>query len=106
VRIRPDWTPGLARLAWLLATAPQEALHDPKEAVVLAERAATLEGMRDFRTLDVLAAAYADAGQFDRALSTVDAALQLKPPDPLSGDIGQRQSLYRAHRPYRMSLSK
>jgi tetratricopeptide (TPR) repeat protein len=106
VRLRPDWTPGLARLAWLLATAPQEALHDPKQAVWLAERAATLEGRRDFRTLDVLAAAYADAGMFDRALPTVDAALQLKPPDPLAADIGQRQSLYRAHRPYRMPVSK
>jgi tetratricopeptide (TPR) repeat protein len=106
VRLRPDWTPGLTRLAWLLATAPQEALHDPKQAVWLAERAATLEGLRDFRTLDVLAAAYADAGMFDRALPTVDAALQLKPPDPLADEIGHRQSLYLAHRPYRMSLSR
>jgi tetratricopeptide (TPR) repeat protein len=100
VRLEPDWAPGLSELAWLLATAPEDALHDARQAVRLAEHAADMT-KRDARVLDVLAAAYADAGLFDRALATAEAALGLMPADPLAGDIRHRQLLYRAHQAYR-----
>jgi tetratricopeptide (TPR) repeat protein len=86
VRLEPDWAPGLSELAWLLATAPEE--------------------KRDAKVLDVLAAAYADAGSFDRALATSDAALRLMPDDPLAGDIRSRQALYQAQRPYRIPTGR
>jgi len=101
VRLDPDWAPGLSELAWLLATAPEDALHDTGQAVRLAERAADMTGKREAKVLDVLAAAYADAGSFERAVATAGAALELMPADPLAADIRHRQALYRAHQAYR-----
>jgi tetratricopeptide (TPR) repeat protein len=101
VRLEPDWTPGLSELAWLLATAPEARLHDARQAVRIAEHAADITGNGDARVLDVLAAAYADAGSFDRALATAKAALRLMPADPLAGDIRHRHALYQAHQAFR-----
>lgn len=103
VRLEPEWELGLSNLAWLLATAPEERLHDAKLAVQLAEHAANITRRQDARVLDALAAAYADEGLFDRALATADAALRLMPPDPLAGDIRRRHALYQARRAFRTS---
>jgi tetratricopeptide (TPR) repeat protein len=101
VRLDPDWAPGLSALAWLLATAPEDTLRDAGQAVPLAEHAADMTGKRDAKVLDVLAAAYADEGSFERALATAGAALELMPADQLAADIRHRQVLYRAHQAYR-----
>jgi regulator of sirC expression with transglutaminase-like and TPR domain len=74
-------------------------------AVRLAERAADVTDKRDAKVLDVLAAAYADGGSFDRALATSDAALRLMPGDPLARDIRSRQALYQAHHAYRIQTN-
>lgn len=100
VQLTPDWAPAVASLAWLLATAPDAALRDADEAIRFAERAADLTGRRDASALDLLAAAYAAAGQFDRAVALSQAALGLKPDDRLATAISQRQALYRQHQPY------
>jgi tetratricopeptide (TPR) repeat protein len=102
VRLDPGWAPGLSELAWLLATAPEDALRDGGQAVRLAERAADITGKRDAKVLDVLAAAYADAGSFERALAAAGAALELMPADPPAADIRHRQALYQAHQAYRI----
>jgi tetratricopeptide (TPR) repeat protein len=101
VRLEPDWPPGLIELAWLLATAPEDTLHDASQAVRLAEHAADTTGRGNARVLDVLAAAYADAGSFDRALATAETALRLMPAEPLAGEIRHRRALYQTHQAYR-----
>jgi tetratricopeptide (TPR) repeat protein len=101
VRLRPDWAPALIDLAWLLATAPDDMLRDGSRAVRLAERAVDLTGRREAGALDALAAAYAEAGLFDRALETAQTALQLDPAGPTADAIRARQALYRARSPYR-----
>jgi tetratricopeptide (TPR) repeat protein len=101
VRLQPDWMPGLSELAWLLVTTPSEGLHDPNQAVRLAEHAASITGGREATVLDVLAAAYADAGSFDMAIATAEAALRLTPAGPLASDIRQRRDLYQTNRAYR-----
>ena len=95
VSLKSDSGPALVGLAWLLATVPDSALRDTAEAVRLAERAADLSDRRDPRVLDLLAAAYAASGDFDRAVATAQAALDLKPPDPIAAGIRDRQQLYR-----------
>ena len=102
VGLQPDWAPALSELAWLLATAPEERLHDAKLAVRLAEHAADITGNKDAQTLDRLAAAYADAGAFDRALATAEAALRLTRDEPLASEIRRRHALYQAHQVYRI----
>src|SRR2546426_2355955 len=101
VQLRPDWAPALTDLAWLLATAPDDTLRDGDQAIRLAERAADLTGRRDAGALDALAAAYAAAGLFDRALETTQAAVHLNSSGPIAAAIRERQELYRAHKPYR-----
>ena len=100
--LRPDWPPVLADLAWVLATASDDRLWEPQEAVRLAERAADLTGRRHGRTLDVLGAAYAATGLFDRALQAVEAALRLTDGSPETRrGLLERQQLYQNHQPYR-----
>jgi Tfp pilus assembly protein PilF len=93
--------PSHAGLAWLLATAADDAIRDPEEAVRLAERAATLTSRAEPGVLDVLAAAYAARGEYERALSTLEAAASLSPVQPLAAAMRARQALYAAGRPYR-----
>jgi tetratricopeptide (TPR) repeat protein len=100
VQLKPDWSMAVAALAWLLATAPDEAVRDAADAVRLGERAADLTGRREAEALDVLAAAYAAAGLFDQAIVTSQAALDLNPTPSLTADIRQRQTLYKQRKAY------
>ncbi len=67
----------MQKLAWLLCTCPDERLRDPEEALRFAEKAGELSGNRNPRMLETLAAAQALAGQFEKALATVDLAIEL-----------------------------
>jgi tetratricopeptide (TPR) repeat protein/mono/diheme cytochrome c family protein len=101
VQLKPDWIPAVASIAWLLATAPDAALRDANEAIRFAERAADLTGRHDASALDILAAAYAAAGQFDRAVAASEAALGMKPDAALAAAIRRRLELYTQHKPFR-----
>ena len=72
----PDSPRMLDELAWLLGTYPDSKSRDGTEAVRLAERACVLTERRIPALLDTLAAAYAEAGDFPRAISTVEEALK------------------------------
>ena len=100
VRLRPNWVQAVGQLAWMLATAPVATLRDPDQAIQLAERAASLTGHRDAGVLDVLAAAQAAGGRFDRAVTSCDEALALNPEEPLAGAIRLRRGLYGQRRAY------
>ncbi len=99
--LKPDWPPALANLAWLLAAAPDSARRNSGEAVRLAEHAVELTDGRDPEALDVLGAAYAADGAFDRALDAVSRALRLAPDGgPSSAAMRQRQDLYRRNQAF------
>ena len=71
----PDSPRMLDELAWLLATYPDSKSRDGTEAVRLAERACDLTERRILALLDTLAAAYAETGDFPRAISVAEEAL-------------------------------
>jgi tetratricopeptide (TPR) repeat protein len=100
VRLQPDWIQALSSLAWTLGTVPTTSFGNNDEAILLAEHAVALTEGRDAGVLDILAAAQASAGQFERAVSTCDAALALRPDPVLTEAILQRQTLYRRRQPY------
>jgi Flp pilus assembly protein TadD len=71
----PDSPRMLDELAWLLATYPDSKSRDGTEAVRLAERACALTERRIPALLDTLAAAYAEGGDFPRAINVAEEAL-------------------------------
>jgi tetratricopeptide (TPR) repeat protein len=105
LQVQPDAPDALADLAWLLAAHPNPRFHDPSEAIRLAERASGLTHGQDAAVLDVLAAAYAAAGQFERAIATARAALAALPASASLTDrassIRHRLDLFEKGRPYR-----
>jgi tetratricopeptide (TPR) repeat protein len=100
VEIRPNWIAALTELAWMLSTSPDTSLRDPARAVQLGERAMALVSRPDMHVLDVLAAALASNGQFDRARRTIEAAIRLNPEAARAAGLIDRQRLYEEGRSY------
>jgi Flp pilus assembly protein TadD len=64
-------------LAWLLATSAQTSLRNGEQALQLARRANDATGRKNPVILGTLAAAFAEAGQFDEARSSAREAVAL-----------------------------
>lgn len=100
----PDNPEVLNNLAWLLATGRGRTPEKAREAVRLAEKAAASTGHQDATILDTLAAAYAAADRFDRAIAVAEYAVtvaQAGGDAGLAEEIGQHLALYRAGTAYR-----
>jgi eukaryotic-like serine/threonine-protein kinase len=90
-------------LAWMLATDPHSEVRNGREAVRYGEKAASGSKWKDSTILDSLAAAYAESGQFDQAISAEQQAMLLLKDVSASRDYGLRLELYQARKPYRES---
>jgi len=77
LRLWPGWDKPSQDLAWVLATAPQAEVRDAARARELAEELAERTAYAHANTLDTLAAAYAAAGDFERAEATAQRAVAL-----------------------------
>jgi serine/threonine-protein kinase len=75
-------------LALILATCPDPSLRNGPKAVELAERADQLSGGRDPEILHALSAAYAQTGQFSKAVATARGALGLATDQGKTGLVG------------------
>jgi tetratricopeptide (TPR) repeat protein len=103
LQLAPYDATALGGAAWILATHPDANRRDPKQAVAWAERAWQETQQQDPQVADVLAAAYAAAGQFEQAVPTAEQALQLANAlqrDELAARIQQRLTLYRQGQPF------
>jgi tetratricopeptide (TPR) repeat protein/mono/diheme cytochrome c family protein len=91
------------KLAWILATSPDQSVRDPQEAVRLAREGAQATDRQEPVVLDRLAAAEAAAGNFQAAVAIAreasDIARQLGK-QQLAAQIDARLELYREGRPY------
>jgi tetratricopeptide (TPR) repeat protein len=104
---RDPVSPQLATsLAWALATDEDDGLRNGTEAVRLALEACEATQYGDPAVLDVLAAAYAEAGQFEEAVTTERRALELaqatRQTQPTQA-YEKRLDLYKSGRPFRSS---
>ncbi|MCP4708438.1 MAG: sulfatase-like hydrolase/transferase [Planctomycetes bacterium] len=77
LELNPDETESLKNLALLLATARDESLQAPAEAVQLGRRAAELTDNKRADILDVLSIALAANGQYSEAMEAAEKALAL-----------------------------
>lgn len=103
LRLDPNHVDALNSAAWILATHPDPGLRRPAEAIRLATRAAQLTQQQAPDILDTLGAAYAAAGQFDRAIEMAQSALALTTAaqaDELTQPIHERLALYSQFKPY------
>lgn len=103
VRLEPTGYLAINRLAWVLATCPDDSVRNGPKAVELAQRAEQLTHGRDPVVLDTLAAAHAEAGQFSEALEVAHLALAIASGwgnGPLTDGIRARVNLYQAGSPY------
>jgi tetratricopeptide (TPR) repeat protein len=74
---QPDLLTALDEAAWVMATNREASVRNGAKAVELAERAVQVSGGQQPQILVTLAASYAEAGQFPKALETAHRALDL-----------------------------
>ena len=101
IQYGPDQTMAYNNFAWLLATCPQAKLRDGKKAVEYATKSCQLSEWKEGASLDTLAAAYAEAGDFDNAVKWENASMQIPNQTPsVIADDQSRLALYQAHKAY------
>ncbi len=98
----------LNNVAWLLAVS-EPSPSPPEEALAVAKNALALGGPNQPALLDTLAAAQANAGDFEAAIQTARQALVLVPQIPSSAvfrkNLHSRIELYQRKLPYREKAS-
>jgi Flp pilus assembly protein TadD len=101
--IYPDRPDTLNNLAWILATDPRAEIRRGTDAVTFASKACRLTHDQNPFMLGTLAAAYAEAGNFDEAIATAqqahDLAVAQGKPDIAAKNLELLQ-IYRSHEPY------
>ena len=88
----------------MLATSPNAPLRNGAKAIQLAQLADQLTGGANALVLRTLAAAYAEGGQFGKAIESAQAAAQLQQSqgdDSLATELQQDIALYELGLPYR-----
>jgi tetratricopeptide (TPR) repeat protein len=89
-------------LAWLLATSPDIKTRDGKKAIEYALKSCELSEWKVGEAIDTLAAAYAEAGDFKRAVEFEKKAIALmKPGVDATDEARARLELYQHRHPYR-----
>ncbi len=91
-------------IAWIYGTSPDASVRNGARAIELLEPEAAKPDC-EANLLDTLAAAYAEAGQYDRAVETAEKAVRKArqsglPAGPVA-DMKKRLGLYKKHKPYR-----
>jgi serine/threonine protein kinase/TPR repeat protein len=91
----------LNALAWLLATCNVTELRDGPSAVTFAAQAVAVADRRDAHLLDTLAAAYAEDGHFDKAVTVQKEAIACLHEAGVREEMEARLKLYESNSPYR-----
>ena len=101
VRLRPNVGGAHYGLAWIMATAPEDQLRDGIRAIEHARRAVELTKDSPF-TLDALAAAHAEAGEFPNAIKYQEQAIEMAAGKNDAG-FKARLERYKQQLPFRQS---
>ena len=100
----PESQIALNNLAWLLAAGPDDSLRDGTRAVELALKLNRVTQQNNPFYIRTLAAAYAEAGQFEKAIETAQRASETANGQGQHGlalQIQEETDLYRRHAPLR-----
>ncbi len=106
--LEPNNPTTLNELAWVLATCPTQELRNGAEAIKHIEQQA--KSSKDGSELDTLAAAYAEIGDFNSAISTQNEVIKIKKQQSGSSHslspYQERLSLYMNKKPYRQKTEE
>jgi tetratricopeptide (TPR) repeat protein len=103
LRIKPDHAETLNNLAMILAASPDAKYRDGKRAVEFATRACELADWTNPIFVDTLAAAYAEAGDFETAVAFQNRAIGLLLDDRELNDYRSRLMLYQAKKAFHVT---
>jgi WD40 repeat protein/tetratricopeptide (TPR) repeat protein len=103
VRVDPGYAVAFNDLAWLRATCLVAEFRDGAKAVEQASKACELTNWKKAHYVGTLAAAYAEAGDFDSAVKRQKKAIDLltEQEEGLRADFEERLKLYQSGKPYR-----
>jgi tetratricopeptide (TPR) repeat protein len=105
VKANPDYGRVYQSSAWLRATCPVAQFRNTAVALRNAQKAIDLDGENDHRYLESLAAAQANAGEFNDAKATqaraIEAAKSANVSQQAAGRMSERLKLYESGQPYR-----
>jgi len=100
VKLEPDNDERCNYCAWLFATCPDSQARDAKKALLYAKKACQLSKYENYLWIDTLAAAYAEAGDFSKAVMWQTTALE-SATDECRAQMTERLKLYEKKEPYR-----
>jgi len=102
--LNPEMTSALYQLGWLYATHENEVFRNGRAAMVLAEKLCRTTVYNQPLGLDVLAAAYAEIGDFSKAVTTAQKGIKLAGLynlTEMSAALKKRLQTYQSGKPYR-----
>ena len=109
IQIDPTNDAALNNLGWLCATCPVASMRNGKEAVEAATKACLFANRSQWQwsRADTLAAAFAETGDFQRAVKYQKQALEMSVPGEKQREAMQhRLSLYEQQQPYRETYKR
>jgi tetratricopeptide (TPR) repeat protein len=100
--LEPEDSGVLNNLAWLLATSPDEAIRNGQRAVELAKQACELTDWKEPHIISTLAAAHAEAGDFEAARTySRQAVEQGGGNDEIKSQLEAELASYKENKPWR-----
>lgn len=104
LKLQPKDSGILNNLAWLLATSPDEKLRDGKRSIELATVACEVTNYKEAHILSTLAAGYAEAGEWDKAVDWSQKSLDAGEGD-IKEQLAKELESYKQKKPWRELLT-
>jgi len=110
LKAEPDDEMSLNNLSWVLSTSPSDMVRNGQRALELAEKACKLTEYKKAYILSTLAAAYAELGDFEKALEWSKKCIEIAENDPEDkerlDDLKKELESYKKKQPYRESMEE
>lgn len=105
VKKEPEDEVTLNNLSWVLSTSPDDSVRNGERALELAEKACELTEYQKAYILSTLAAAYAELGDFDKAVQWSEKSLEMSQDDEnvaeRTDELQKELDSYKEKKPYR-----
>jgi tetratricopeptide (TPR) repeat protein len=102
LKLKPTDSGVLNNLAWVLATSPEDKVRDGKRSVELGSKAAKETEYKQAHILSTLAAGYAEAGDFDKAIEWSKKAVEVGSEDTeTTSQLKKELTSYEEKKPWR-----